>query len=292
MVEPLTMALFAAAELVLGKLGGKALDAILEPTDELLKTQVKALTGRGLSKVRQNAFQEALKKARDDFLAGVSETEAELAWEPVAEGLSIARYPVTNAQYRFFVEEGGYQERRYWTDEGWRVKERGGWTEPRYAGGAFDLSNHPVVSVSWYEAVAYCRWLMEKLRALGGLSEDEVVRLPTEREWQQAAQGDDGRAYPWGEWAEGYANTIESGIGQTSAVGLFPEGASPCGALDMAGNVWEWCADWYGEYRDTKVLRGGSWLLNRRLADCTFRYWGYPRNWYNLVGFRCARGSQ
>lgn len=81
MVEPLTMAaaLFAAAELVLGKLGGKALDAALSPAEEALKTQVKALTGKSLSNVRQNAFQEAVKKARDDFLAGVSEADAELA---------------------------------------------------------------------------------------------------------------------------------------------------------------------------------------------------------------------
>jgi len=215
----------------------------------------------------------------------------EPAWEKVVDGLSIARYPVTNAQYRFFVEEGGYQERRYWTDEGWRVKERGGWTEPRYAGGAFDLSNHPGVRVSWYEAVAYCRWLTEKLRALGALSEDEVVRLPTEREWQRAAQGDDRRAYPWGEWAEGYANTIESGIDQTSAVGLFPEGASPCGALDMAGNVWEWCADWYDEDRAAKVLRGGSWYYNQRYARCIYRGRLNPRLRGSRVGFRCARGS-
>jgi len=209
----------------------------------------------------------------------------------VAEGLFIARYPVTNAQYLFFVEEGGYQERRYWTDEGWRVREREGWTEPRYAGGAFDLPNHPVVRVSWYEADAYCRWLTEKLGVLGTLGEDEVVRLPMEREWQRAAQGDDGREYPWGRWQEGRANTDESGIGQTSAVGLFPEGASPCGALDMAGNVWEWCADWYDRDRKYKVLRGGSWRSNQGGARCIYRVWYSPWFRFISVGFRCARGS-
>jgi len=148
-----------------------------------------------------------------------------------------------------------------------------------------------VVRVSWYEADAYCRWLTEKLRALGTLEKDEAVRLPTEREWQRAAQGDDGREYPWGRWQEGWANTSESGIGQTSAVGLFPEGASPCGALDMAGNVWEWCADWYDEERKYKVLRGGSWLDLLRDARCTYRDGGLPRDWYHYWGFRCARGS-
>jgi hypothetical protein len=215
----------------------------------------------------------------------------EPAWERVAEGLSIARYPVTNAQYRFFVKEGGYQERRYWTDDGWKEKEREGWTEPRYAGGAFDLPNHPVVRVSWYEVEAYCRWLTEKLRALGTLGEDEVVRLPIEREWQQAAQGEDGREYPWGRWREERANTGESGIGQTSAVGLFPEGASPCGALDMAGNVWEWCADWYDEDKTYKVLRGGSWVSFRAFALCTVRSKNFPWIRDYGVGFRCARGS-
>jgi formylglycine-generating enzyme required for sulfatase activity len=163
------------------------------------------------------------------------------------------------------------------------------WDNPRW-----NVPNHPVVGINWYEAVAYCRWLTEKLCALGTLGKDEAVRLPTEREWQRAAQGDDGREYPWGEWAEGHANTRESGIGQPSAVGLFPEGASPCGALDMAGNVWEWCADWYDEDRDTKVLRGGSWNDFQWFARCAYhRVSLTPRSRYiEIVGFRCARGSE
>jgi hypothetical protein len=225
----------------------------------------------------------------------------EPAWEKVEEGLLIARYPITNAQYRFFVEEGGYQNPAYWPEAieagDWKDGTAGHlrgesrtcpvyWDDPLW-----NVSNHPVVGANWYEAVAYCHWLTEKLRTLGTLGADEVVRLPTEAEWQQAAQGNDGREYPWGEWAGGHANTSESDIGQTSTVGLFPEGASPCGALDMAGNVWEWCADWYGEGRDTKVLRGGSWLINRRNARCADRSWNYPRLRYNDLGFRCARGS-
>jgi formylglycine-generating enzyme required for sulfatase activity len=233
----------------------------------------------------------------------------ELAWEKacpepsrrVAEGLSIARYPVTSAQYRLFVEEGGYQNPAYWPEAieagDWKDGTAGHlwgegrtspvyWDDPRW-----NISNHPVVGINWYEAVAYCRWLTEELRALGTLGRDEVVRMPTEAEWQQAAQGEDGREYPWGRWQERRANTRESGIEQTSAVGLFPEGASPCRALDMAGNVWEWCADWYDEDRNFKVLRGGSWLVNQGGARCIYRDGSNP--WYggSNVGFRCARGS-
>jgi hypothetical protein len=234
----------------------------------------------------------------------------EPAWEKVypepsrrvAEGLSIARYPITNAQYCFFVEGGGYQNPAYWPEAigagDWKDGTVGHsflgesrtcpalWDDPRW-----NVPNHSVVGVNWYEAVAYCRWLIEKLRALGTLGQDEVVRLPTEAEWQHAAQGDDGRAYPWGEWAEGHANTSESGIGQTSAVGLFPEGVSPCGALDMAGNVWEWCADWYDEDRDTKVLRGGSWGYGSDHVRSAHRVRRYPGLRDLGMGFRCARGS-
>jgi formylglycine-generating enzyme required for sulfatase activity len=224
----------------------------------------------------------------------------ELAWEKVTEGLSIARYPVTNAQYRLFVEEGGYQNPAYWPEAievgDWKDGTAGHlWGESRTSPVYWDdpmwnVLNHPVVGVNWYEAVAYCHWLTEKLRALGTLGEG-VVRLPTEAEWQQAAQGEDGREYPWGRWQEGRANTRESGIEQTSAVGLFPEGASPGGALDMAGNVWEWCADWYDRDRKYKVLRGGSWYYSQWFADCSYRFRINPRGRLNYVGFRCARGS-
>jgi formylglycine-generating enzyme required for sulfatase activity len=128
------------------------------------------------------------------------------AWVDIpGKSYSIARYPLTNAQYATFVEAGGYNQRQWWTDAGWDARLQGlavdwskgeavatsqRWTEPRYWNdGKFNPADHPVVGVSWYEALAFCRWLSDQL--------DEQVTLPTEDQWQYAAQGDDGRRYPW-----------------------------------------------------------------------------------------------
>ena len=107
---------------------------------------------------------------------------------------------------------------------------------------AYNLPNHPVVAVSWYEALAFCNWLGEKLGV--------KVSLPTEAQWEKAARGTDGRQYPWGEKiTPDHANYAETKIDATSAVGIFPKGASPYGALDMSGNVWEWClTKWRDDY--------------------------------------------
>jgi formylglycine-generating enzyme required for sulfatase activity len=135
----------------------------------------------------------------------------------------IGRYPITNAQFDAFVEAGGYGEQRWWKGLAERVEEREppGWNEP----------NHPCETVSWYEAMAFCAWLSDR----SGL----VIALPTEEQWEKAARGTDGLAYPWGdEWHDGMANTEESGIDRTSPVGIFPQGRSPYGVLVF----WTWRA--------------------------------------------------
>jgi len=239
------------------------------------------------------------------------------------EDFFIGKYPVTNGQYRLFIEAGGYDERRYWTKTGWDwrtgVREpdlsmigdeelRGSyavWLAQRPPGKrdypfwwddpTWNLPNHPVVGVSWFEALAYCNWLGE----ITGRS----CRLPTEAEWEKAARGTDGRIYPWGsEWAEDRANTSEAGVGRTTAVGAFPAGASTYGILDMSGNVWEWCSSvGYAEaaypYRAddgredlerdvVRALRGGSWHLSRRDARCAVRDNYNPGLFNGNVGFR------
>jgi len=216
---------------------------------------------------------------------------------------SISRYPVTNAQYAAFVEDGGYTEkwRRCWTESGWRwKKDRAG---PKTYGGVFNLRNHPVVGVTWYEAVAFCRWLTEQLHQSGELRADEEITLPTESQWEKAARGVDGRIYPWGDDPDpNRANYGETGIGTTSAVGCFPGGASPYGVEDLSGNVWEWCrTKWerdYEGYRDDndpggealRVLRGGSFYRYQGSVRCACR-WDLPLDRYDPSGFRVVVAS-
>ncbi len=154
----------------------------------------------------------------------------------------MSRYPITNAQYQAFVDDGGERPGTY--------------REP------FGLSNHPVVGVSWDAAAAFCEWFTKSLRQTGQLDDDEVVRLPSEAEWEYAARGKDGHIYPWGneEPRPELANYDDTNLGETSAVGCFPQGTSVfSGCEEMAGNVWEWCLDaWHDSY-DKAPNNGSAW---------------------------------
>jgi formylglycine-generating enzyme required for sulfatase activity len=197
----------------------------------------------------------------------------------------IGRYPVTVAQYAAFIRDGGYTNVFWWNGLAERVhapRELPEWSKP----------DHPRVNVSWYEAVAFCRWLSDKT--------DSTIRLPTEQEWQRAAQGDDGRAFPWGNIWDGMRcnNSVEPfDSNGTSAVSAYQgKGDSPFGVVDMAGNVWEWCltahetgqTDVVGDGR--RVLRGGGWYF----FEPTFfrtdnRYNDTPDLAASNVGFRVVR---
>jgi hypothetical protein len=193
----------------------------------------------------------------------------------------IARYPVTWAQYRVFLDaEDGHADLRWWAG----LRRR-----PEYQREAHTVDNHPAQEVSWFDAAAYCRWLSEKLCY--------DVRLPTEWEWQHAATGGDPDAiFPWGsEWDSSYANVRESLLRRPTAVGLYPHGASPVGALDMAGTVLEWCANEFGSPTRLdsssparRVMRGGSWFLVLNFARVHFRTGDDPYYRFNSVGFRLA----
>ncbi len=191
----------------------------------------------------------------------------------------LTTYLVTVAQFRPFVEQNGYQEERYWSKTGWRIRGE----EPDYwKNMSWTLLNHPVLGVNWYAAEAYCNWLSERL----GLSQG-VIRLPTEAEWEWAARGPDGKRYPWGDdWKARHCNSLEEGLNRTTAVGCFPAGAAnwwqvicPGSSVvhDLAGNVWEWTAseyteDYAGAHQSVqnadaggknRVFRGGSYTYGQ-----------------------------
>ena len=201
------------------------------------------------------------------------------------EPFHIARYTVTYSQYRAFLEvEDGFNNLAWWEDLWFQVDKPGRQFNRR--------DNHPAENFCWLEAMAFCRWLSARL--------GYEVRLPTEWEWQQAATGGDStNEYPWGpDWDGQCANTYESELSRSTAVGIYPQGASPVGALDMSGNVWEWCLNEYDQSRNIdpagdarRVVRGGSWFFTQASARAAYRFDLAPDNRYYLIGFRLACSS-
>ncbi len=194
----------------------------------------------------------------------------------------IAKYPVTWAQYRAFLEaEDGFGNPAWW---------EGLWFQIDKPGKQFNrYDNHPAENLCWLEAVAFCRWLSARL--------GYEIRLPTEWEWQRAATGGNpDNVYPWGaEWDNDCANTYESELSRSTAVGVYPQGASSVGALDMSGNVYEWCLNEYDNPESTEVLgegrrvvRGGSWFGDPGRARAAFRGWSDPNGRDGYVGLRVA----
>ncbi len=228
---------------------------------------------------------------------------------------SIDRGEVTNAQYQHFVDSTGHPPPNHLTPR-FNL-----WNQTVPLPGS---DQHPVVNVSWYDAVAYCRW--------------QAKRLPTEAEWEKAARGTDGRRYPWGmDWDVSLSNSASYWAGQTIEfidgaawkafwmagdgarvsqerglngevltlpTGTFPQGASPYGLLDMTGNAAEWVQDWYEPYsylnaplsdpqgpngKLLKVVRGGSWLKPARNLRVSDRDYSLPTDRATGIGFRCAK---
>jgi formylglycine-generating enzyme required for sulfatase activity len=222
-----------------------------------------------------------------DFWFGDESKKQKLKKIRLPYGFQIARYPLTNADYACFIEAKGYEEKQWWTEQGWKVRERQNRTAPRYWNYS-DLNNpmQPVVAISWYEAVAYCCWLTAQGQEQGWLPQGEVIRLPTSLEWERAARHTDQWPYSWGNEkpTPEHANYKDTGIGTPSPVGCFPQGKATCGALDMVGNVWEWTAT--SDDQDTEPqpqndfatydgirLRGGAFYLKSELLFCGSRYW-------------------
>ena len=232
------------------------------------------------------------------FMRGSSEPDDEKPQREIyLDDFWIGKYPVTNGEFKEFVDDGGYDKARkdMWSEEGWQWREENEISEPAYLHDRkWNGSNIPVVGISWFEVEAYANWLSERTK--------NHYRLPTEAEWEKAARGTNGFKYPWGEDVDkNSCNSFESGLHRTSPVGIFPKDKSPYDCFDMAGNVWEWCSDWYdGDYyakspdRNPKgpssgadrVLRGGSWSDYARACRSADRFRNDPRDRSNRLGFR------
>ena len=175
-------------------------------------------------------------------------------------GFRISRTPITNAQYKIFTDATGREQPSHWSNGRILAAQE----------------NHPVVNVSWDDAQAFCGWA--------------GVRLPTEQQWEKAARGTDGRTYPWGNQApSGDLCNFNNIVGGTTPVGQYPQGASPYGLLDMAGNVFEWCENLYEGQSNVRVIRGGAYNMDASRVGCAFRY-GFDQNYRNEhFGFRVVR---
>ncbi len=218
---------------------------------------------------------------------------------------SIGKYPVTNAQFARFIEAGGYETQKWWPKVGWQHRKTNDWTAPRHwRDRNWNADEKPVVGISWYEAVAFCMWLSE----VSG----EVIMLPTEDQWKYAAQGEDNRTYPWGDQWDGsmcnnnvwndiwvYLKTKpnDHGKGTTPVTAYENRNTSATGAIDMAGNVWEWCLTGGVDRTNQvdievtrRVLRGGSWNdTDLGLFRCDFRLGGDSVRGNRSNGFRLCR---
>ncbi len=206
--------------------------------------------------------------------------------ESIAYDFKIATYPVTFAQFQAFIDSGEFDDPAWW--EGFPEQYR----PQRMSEQNNPYRNHPRDNVSWYQALAFSRWLDAKYRTAGLMPSGLQIRLPLETEWEYAARGSDGREFPWGDgYRVGYANLDEQETGdgpyflyKTTAVGNYPQGSSPFGVLDMSGTIWEWCLNEYNDPSvidgfnsgNSKVLRGGSFFSLLRLAAASSRGRSYP----------------
>jgi formylglycine-generating enzyme required for sulfatase activity len=234
------------------------------------------------------------------FLYGEAKEEKDIDYD-----YYIDVFPVTNKQYKEFVDKT--KRNVPYRKEGWAVPYNWNRKSRTYGEG---MDDHPVVLVSYNDAVDFCKWRSEK--------EGEDFRLPTEEEWEKAARGSDGREYPWGndfdyamlncadyhvgkalkdyeEWAEEFENGFykdKKNKALTTECGKFAGVVSPYGCFDMVGNVWEWTDSIYEDKKTEKVMRGGSWVNLCDDCRCTDSNGFASNDTISILGFRCVRNEK
>ncbi|MGH9660996.1 MAG: formylglycine-generating enzyme family protein [Bryobacteraceae bacterium] len=280
-----------------------------------MTTLVALFLAAALSPVANDGYGELVLVPAGSFRMGDNFGDGESRERPVhlveLDAYYIGKHEVTNAQWRRFRDDAGYDDAKYWPGGRPVPKDQVPyWTQANnHGGGTPSSDDYPVIGVNWDSAVAYCNWLSAKT--------GKTYRLPTEAEWEKAARGADQRRYPWGSAIDAsYANFAGGQAFDTVRPAGFYDGslrgplqthsnASPYGAFDMTGNVMEWCHDWYsrdfysrsprknpkgppeGAYR---VVRGGSFFLD----GFDLRTYGRSAAWpsflgHRMIGFRVAR---
>lgn len=208
----------------------------------------------------------------------------------ITRGFWLDQFHVTNAYYQAFIDDGGYRDDQWWTPAGLKWRHANNIKAPQDYQNFTEGPKQPRVGINWHEAEAYANWR-------GG-------RLPSEAEWEYAARGEDSRLFPWGDDYDQQRLNAHRLLGKTTPVDAYPDGKSWCGAFDMAGNIWSWCADWsvadfYAQCvrynlvddpvctipAEQRVLRGGAWSYTPVTCRSTFRYENY-NNRSNAWGCR------
>ena len=209
------------------------------------------------------------------------------------KSFELSKYPVTVYDYAKFLKDHGYYENEFWKEGGYGL-----WKRPDEWDAQIQYPNRPVVGISWFEAMAYCKW-----KGFG-------VCLPTEAQWERAARGLEGRRFPWGSESpqSSLLNFLNSDLKQVTPVGFYPKGATPEGIYDLSGNTFEWCLDSYGDFpgefkkqtgerlsakNNSKngTVRGGSFNNVAFLVRTAFRGLYDRKHRSNLVGFRICKNS-
>ncbi len=232
-----------------------------------------------------------------DGLDGVDNEQP--AHRMLVNGFWLDPHPITQAEFRLFMNAGGYHTPDYWSPQGWAWQQQAQVSQPRYWSEHPTLTHHPVCGVSYYEADAYANFVGK--------------RLPTEAEWERAAdwtaEGSYRGLYPWGDdWPRPEQGNFGGNFGGTTSVNYASRGATQSGLGDLLGNVWEWTSSWFEGYpgfqafpyrgysqvyfdQQHRVLRGGSWATRPWALRGTVRNWYYPHVREILAGFRCAQDA-